>query len=329
MNFHLQFPIPSFREKISYSDKMLFIGSCFAESIGERMKQHKFSLNINPHGILYNPASIAMAIRRYVRNGKLNEKELFFANEKWNSWEHHSRFSHPDKNICLENINKYISDAHSQLTAAEWLFITFGSAFVYSLTDGKTIVGNCHKLPQKKFEKQLLEPKMIVDDFKQLFTDLKELNPSLDIVLTVSPVKYIRDGVIENTISKSVLIQAVHELVRTQDNVIYFPAYELVTDDLRDYRFYEADLVHPNEQAISYVFEKFGTTAFDASTLTVFEKIKEIRTAALHKPFNQDSDSNKKFAAVYLKRCTDLLQGYPMIDLEPEIHHFRALSGSI
>jgi hypothetical protein len=326
MNFHLQFPVQLFKEKINYRDKMLFIGSCFTERIGNKMKEHKFSLNLNPHGILYNPASIASALRRYISGGNLNESELFYANETWNSWEHHSCFSGPDKLKCLENMNTSISEAREQLQNTKWLFITFGSAFTYSLKEEKRLVGNCHKVPQTKFDKRLLKAQEIVKEFETLFSELKQFNPDLNIVLTVSPVKYVRDGVVENVLSKSVLIAAVHELVKRNNNAFYFPAYELVTEDLRDYRFYEADLVHPNEQAISYVFEKFMNASFSNETKEIFEKIKEIRTAASHRSFNEGSDSNKRFASVYLKRCEELSFEFPFLDLSEESVHFRALT---
>ena len=272
MNFHLNFQIPSFPHKINYSHTSLFIGSCFAENIGWLMNQYKFKTTINPHGILYNPSSIAVALRRYMKNDWVTEKELFFANECWNSWEHHSRFSNPDKQKCLAEINKTITEAHVALKDAEWLQITFGSAFIYKRSD--QLVGNCHKQAQKEFVKTMLTSSEIVEEYKLLMKELLQFNPKLKIVFTISPVRYIRDGVVENNLSKARLVDSVHQLVNK--NVFYFPSYELIIDDLRDYRFYKEDLVHPTEQAIAYVFDKFRAVCFDDKTMQTFEAIKEI-----------------------------------------------------
>ena len=318
MNFHLNFQISSLPQKINYSNSFLFIGSCFAENMGDLMHHYKFKTQLNPHGILYNPLSIAAALRRYMKIDFVREGELFFANDCWNSWEHHSRFSNPDKQKCLLEINKNISDAHVSLKSAEWLFITFGSAFVYKKND--KLVGNCHKQPQKEFSKQLLTTSEIVDEYKLLMTELKKFNPKLKIVFTISPIRYVRDGVVENNLSKARLIDAVHQL--KNDSSFYFPAYELVMDDLRDYRFYKEDLVHPNEQAISYVFEKFSKANFDEKTITLLEKIKEINSAKSHKPFNSETEAHKKFKTTYLERCKKLQEENPFLDLSEELKYF-------
>ncbi len=318
MNFHLQFPIPSFPQKINYSHSSLFIGSCFAENIGELMKDYKFNTQINPHGILYNPSSIAIALRRYMKIDFVTENELFFANDCWNSWEHHSRFSNPDKQKCLLEINKNISDAHVSLKNTEWLFITFGSAFAY--TKSGKLVGNCHKQPQKEFSKQLLNTSEIVEEYKFLISELRKFNSKLKIVFTISPVRYVRDGVVENNLSKARLIDAVHQI--KNENIFYFPAYELIIDDLRDYRFYKEDLVHPNEQAIEYVFEKFNKACFDDKAIALFEKIKEIISAKNHKSFNSETESHKKFQFTYLERCKKMQIENPFLDLSEEIKYF-------
>ncbi|CAN5438316.1 GSCFA domain-containing protein [soil metagenome] len=319
MNFHLNFPISSFPQKINYSHSSLFIGSCFAENVGDLMKHYKFNTLINPHGVLYNPASIANALRRYLKIDFVTDNELFFANDCWNSWEHHSRFSNPDKQKCLLEINKNISDAHVALKTSDWLFITFGSSFVYKRNF--FIVGNCHKQAQKEFTKELLTTAEISAEYKVLIADLKKLNPNLKIVFTISPVRYIREGAVENNLSKARLIDAVHQL--TSKDVFYFPAYELVIDDLRDYRFYKEDLVHPNEQAIEYVFDKLQKAMFDKSTITLFEKIKEIVTAKEHRPFNEDTQAHQKFKATCLERCVSLQKEFPFLDMKEELNYFK------
>lgn len=322
MNFHLNLQLPEFAQKIKYADKLLLIGSCFAESIGERLEHYKFNTNINPNGVLFNPASIAVALRRIINNKKTEENELFFANERWNSWEYHSRFSNTDKTTCLADINNSISTSSEFIKQGDWLFITFGSAFYYKHNSNGILVGNCHKLPQKEFTKSLLTVAEIVNDYTLLIQQLKAENSKLKIVFTVSPVRYIRDGVVENNISKARLIEAVHELVQQNTDSFYFPAYELVIDDLRDYRFYKSDLVHPNEQAIEYVFEKLIKTTFGEETKVLFEKIKDIITAKYHLPFNTNTNAYKQFQETYLKRCKQIQQENAFLDLKGEIDFF-------
>ena len=323
MDFHLSFPITPFQQKINYSQKVLFLGSCFAENIGETMQQFKFNAQINPHGILYNPLSIGIALRRYIDNRAMQENELFFSNECWNSWEHHSRFSNPDKQSCLTEINKSIFRASEFLKNADWLFITFGSSFVYKHNETEQLVSNRHKISQKEFSKQLLTGDEIIADYKRIFQQLKKINNKLKIVFTVSPLRYIRDGVVENNLSKARLIESIHQLVKDCDNAFYFPAYELVIDDLRDYRFYKKDMVHPNEQAISYVFEKLMDTAFDEETKLLFEKIKDIITAKQHRPFYTNIDAYQQFKVNFLQRSKQLQKEYPFLNLQDELNAFE------
>ncbi len=322
MNFYLQFTIPPFKHKLSYEHKSMFMGSCFAENIGEKMQEHKFNCSINPHGVLYNPLSIVQALKRYLNNTSISEQDLFYANEQWNSWEHHSRFSNPDKNKCIANIDQQINSAHHLLKEAKWLFITFGSAFIYKQKETGTFVGNCHKMPSARFEKVLLSAEEIVNEYKELITQLKQFNPELNIVLTVSPVRYIRDGIVENNRSKAHLISAVHELVDAFEQVLYFPAYEIVIDELRDHRFYKEDLVHPNETAINYVYEKLTDVLMDGTTKKQEVKIVELLNAMRHKPFNEGSDAHQKFKANYLLKCKEILNELPVIDLKKEEAYF-------
>lgn len=315
MNFHLEFPIPAHKNKIQYVDKLLFLGSCFAENIGEIMNKSKMNVCINPNGILYNPQSIGAALKRYIDNKKLEETDLFYANETWNSWEHHSRFSDADRKKSLDKINQEIEFAHQWIRECEWLFITFGSAFSYSHNELKIPVANCHKLPHKDFTKSLLTVDSIKKEFGALITQLQNLNPSVNIVFTISPVRYIRDGVVENNLSKSILIQSVHEIIKSYSNTIYFPAYELIIDDLRDYRFYKTDLVHPNESAIDYVFEKLRGSYFSDEGKIIFEKVREIIIDAEHRPFNKSAEAYMKFKENYQKKCLSLQKQFPFLNL--------------
>jgi len=323
MDFHLTFSIPLFKEKINYAHRSLFIGSCFAENIGELMQHYKFNGLVNPNGILYNPLSIADSLNRIIENKEVKESELFFANECWNSWEFHSKLSNPDKQTCLSTINNNISNAHHFLKQSDWLFITLGPSFVYKQKSTNTVVGNCHKIPQQEFTKHLLTVDEIVHSLSALTEKLNVFNPGLKIVFTVSPVRYIRDGVVENNQSKARLIEAVHQLTK-RENTLYFPAYELVIDDLRDYRFYKTDMVHPNEQAIDYVFKKLKDVAFDETTKSLFEKIKNIVTAKNHRPFHTDTIAYKKFKETYFNNCTQLLKEHPFLNFDDELEIFSS-----
>ncbi len=322
MNFHLQFPVPSFSSKVKYDESIVFMGSCFAEHMAEYMQRYKFNTLLNPHGILYNPESMATAIRSYMNKSLLKEEDLFFAEGVHHSWQHHSEFSNASKQVCLQHINQKIQQAHKTLITADWLFITLGSAHAYKHTQQNIYVGNCHKQPQQQFTKELLEIGQMYSTWKQVVADLQKWNNKLKIVFTVSPVRYVRDGVIENNQSKARLIELVHQLTDSK-NVFYFPAYELVIDDLRDYRFYKADLVHPNDQAIQYVFEKLIQAAFDDSAKQLFEKIKDVVKAKEHKVFQEETAAHQKFKSTYFNRCTQLQEEFPFLLLHEELEYFK------
>lgn len=324
MKFHLQFPIEEISPKVNYNHKIAFVGSCFAEETGNLFLQHKFKTTINSHGILYNPYSIANAINECIQLKKYSESDLFFYNEQWHSWQHHSKFSNVDKNNALENINKNIVFTHNFLSSANWLIITLGSSFVYKHIERNEFVGNCHKVAQKIFSKHLLEVSEITAMLNSIVNELGVFNKNLKIIFTVSPVRYIRDGIVQNTLSKARLIEAVHQIVATHNNCNYFPSYELVMDDLRDYRFYKEDLVHPSEQAIHYVFEKFISAAFDDESKTIYHLLKEINAAKKHRPFNIDSEQHQLFKKTFLEKCIALKNKYSFLDVGDEIAFFKS-----
>ena len=320
MDFHLEFSPKPFDTKISHRQKLLLIGSCFTEQIGGKLALHKFNVLDNPNGILFNPVSIANSILSYIGNKQYSETELFYQNECWNSWAHHSRFSRTDKNSCLQGINGSQSNAHDFLTEADWLLITLGSAFIYELED-KTVVANCHKVPTDKFNKRLLDIDEVVTTLRDMQKKLLQFNPHIKIIYTISPVRHLRDGFVENNHSKAALIQAVRQLI--SENILYFPAYELVIDDLRDYRFYAEDMVHPNYAATNYVWEKFITTCIDEPSQQLMKAINEINAAVNHKPFNPTSAAHKKFLQINLEKVKKMKQEYSYIDLEQEFKYFK------
>lgn len=323
MDFHLEFTPRPFPVAIQHQHHLMLIGSCFTENIGNKLKQYKFNVLENPHGIIFNPISIVQSVQAYISNKQYREADLFYQNESWNSWDHHSRFSHPDQQICLQGINASQQRAHDFLIKADWLFITVGSAFVYELSN-KAVVANCHKVPTDKFNKRLLSVEEVMAAFNGMLDALQQLNADLKIIFTISPVRHLRDGFVENNRSKSTLIQAVHALVDAREQLFYFPAYELVIDDLRDYRFYAEDMVHPNYAATNYVWEKFVPTCIEESTQKLMKEINIINAARSHKPFNPGSEQHKKFLQTNLARINQLNQQHPYIDFEEERVYFQS-----
>lgn len=321
MDFHLEFTPKPFDIKINHRQHLLLIGSCFTEQIGAKLANHKFSVIDNPNGILFNPISITRSVSSYIDNKQYKAEDLFYQNECWNSWEHHSRFSNPDKEKCLLAINESQTRAHSFLKKADWLLITLGSAFVYEL-DNKNVVANCHKVPTDKFNKRLLQVDEVVAALQQMIEKVAGFNPGVKIIFTISPVRHLRDGFVENNRSKATLIDVVHRLVEKNQHCFYFPAYELVIDDLRDYRFFAEDMVHPNYAATNYVWEKFIAACIDEPSQQLMKDIALIVAAKNHKPFNPTSEQHKKFLQTNLEKVKKLQVQFPYINLEEEAEYF-------
>ena len=321
MEFRLEFTPKEFDVKINHSNQLFLAGSCFTEQIGAKLAQHKFQIIDNPHGILFNPISISKAISSYIQNKRYTESDLFFHNELWGSWDHHTKFSSIHQSECLNKINTSQEVAHQALKNADWLILTLGSSFAYQI-DNERVVANCHKVPTDKFEKKLYNATEIVDVLNQMLQDLKIFNPKLKIIFTISPVRHLRDGFVENNRSKANLISAVHQLTEKNQSVLYFPSYELIIDDLRDYRFFAEDMVHPNYAATNYVWEKFLATCIDEDSKQLMKEISIIRNARNHKPFNPESAQHQKFLSTNLEKVLKLKETHSYIDFSDEIEFF-------
>ena len=322
MEFFLPFQIQSFPFSISYDEKIVFIGSCFSEEIGNRLADLKFDVLQNPNGILYDPLSISQAIFSYIENAQVGQENLFELNGLWHSWKHHSSFSGVNKNEVATKIISSQNQAYSFFKEAKYLIITFGTAYYYQLKKDKEVVANCHKAPSHFFEKKLLAVQEMIEVTIQAIKALQRFNPSIKIILTISPVKHVRDGIIENNRSKARLIEATHSIIEQQENVFYFPSFELVNDILRDYRFYKSDLVHPADSAIDFVFEKFSDSFFDMQTKKIMDEIKKIKLAVNHKTLFKESEGHKKFVEAQLKNVRKLQKIYPYINLTTEEKYF-------
>ncbi|WP_343703946.1 GSCFA domain-containing protein [Chitinophaga sp.] len=322
MNFRMTFPVAPLEPSVQYADKMLLAGSCFAEEIGGRLQQHKFNVLVNPNGILFNPLSIAQSLQGYMDGRRYTEADLFMHEDLWHSWDHHSRFSGPDREAVLAGINDSQAAASQRLKEADWLVITLGSAYVYVLKETGNIVANCHKVPEASFYKRLLSADEIIAALDNMMHRLFFSNRKVNILFTVSPVRYLRDGVVENNLSKAILLQAVHHLVNKFDRLFYFPAYELVIDDLRDYRFYKEDLVHPNELAIQYVWQHFTTACLHPDAQQLEKQVADILRARQHRPFNPQTPQHRQFLAAYARKVKALSEAHPYLEMSSEWEYF-------
>lgn len=324
MEFQLPFSVPPFQQKITHSSPVLLTGSCFTENIGNWMKEMKFDVLQNPNGILFNPISVCSSLRSYIKPRIYLADDVFYLNEGWHSWQHHSRFSAVTAEEALEKINNAQQSAHDFLKRAEWIIITLGSAFVYFLEENGMPVANCHKAPAQSFKRRMLSIEEIVSELDITLHQLLHFNPSLKIIFTISPVRHAREGLTENNRSKARLIEAVHHLVNKFNHLYYFPAYELVIDVLRDYRFYDIDLVHPNYAATTFVIEHFKKSVIAEDANLICNAVKELVNAYKHKPFNPTSEAHRKFLRSNLEKATRLQEAHPEIDLSKEIHFFSS-----
>ncbi len=321
-SFFLPIQINPPSERIRYQQKILLTGSCFTQHIGNYMEVVKFDVLQNPNGILFDPLSVAGSLVSYVEGKQYQKSDLFFLNDLWQSWKHHGLFSDTSQKRCLEKINESQSAAHEFLKKSDWLIITLGSAFSYTLKENQMPVANCHRAPADWFTKKLLSIEDMLAVFDETLHRLLHFNPVLKIIFTVSPVRHIRDGVTENNRSKARLIETVHHFVNKFDRIYYFPAYELVIDVLRDYRFFDKDLVHPNYQATAFVLDNFMQHYVESSSRNIAEEIKKIQTAYRHRALHPDTEAHKRFLNEYLLKTKALAEQYPFLDFKKEIDYF-------
>lgn len=324
MKLMLDTEIKSPSKRITYSDNIFLIGSCFTDHIGRRLQELKFNILQNPNGILFDPISVSKSLNSYIEKKQYKQSDLFFWNELWQSWNHHSMFSGMIAEEVINKINDCQLKAYEHLKKADWLIITLGSSFSYHLADKDQPVANCHRAPAQWFKKHLLGIEETILTLEKSIERLQVFNPGLKIIFTISPVRHIRDGVAENNRSKARLIEAVHCLVEKYEHTFYFPAYELVIDVLRDYRFYDIDLVHPNYAATEFVFDKFERSFIAEETKEFMEEIKKIRNGYKHKPFQPETRSHKLFLQNTLEHVKNLQEKLPFLDFSKEINYFSA-----
>ena len=274
-----------------HSDKMMLVGSCFSDNIGSRLKDAMIDVMVNPFGTIFNPLSIASSLHKLIDGEVIAGMDLFMGNGVWNCFDFHSRFSMANKDAALERMNRSIAEGHNHLLECHTLIITLGTAVVYRRRDTGEVVSNCHQVPQHEF------------------------NPELRVLFTVSPIRHIADGLEVNSLSKAVLRVAINNVVRThKDWVGYFPAYEIVVDDLRDYRFYNADMVHPSDVAIEYIWQTFQATYFDDHSTQAIARCERVSKRLKHRPMSNNPDVVARFNADTQAVIANLKKEYPYIN---------------
>ncbi|MDH7447681.1 GSCFA domain-containing protein [Aquimarina sp. 2201CG14-23] len=295
MNLQTKIPLQPQQPKIDYESEVLMLGSCFAENIGSKFEYFKFKTLINPFGILFHPKAIETFLWMATQKEAYTETDLFFHNEQWHCFDAHSKLSSPNQDQLLQSLNDALKNTFVKIQSASHICITLGTAWVYRLQTLDMIVANCHKVPQKEFKKELLSIEEINQCLQNSIGLIKSLNPDVKIICTVSPVRHSKDGFVENNLSKSHLIASIHKTISEVNNCSYFPAYEIVMDELRDYRFYDRDMIHPNNIAIDYIWEIFKQTWISDNTLITMNKVKEIQHSLSHRPFNPSSQQHQLF----------------------------------
>ena len=332
MNLYTTIEIPPSPIHLDYSKNILFIGSCFAEAISKRFAFRKFHTLANPFGVLYNPLSIERLMENAASGKIYTEEDVFFDGELWHCWDAHSSFSRKNKKECLENLNAALDTFRKHLPKIDIAFITLGSAFVYFLkgTDknypANTVVSNCHKASAETFVRKRISVEQAILSLKNIAAILRSQNPKIQIVCTVSPLRHFKDGAPENSVSKATLLLAVHEFVRNHsDFAEYFPAYEIVMDELRDYRFYARDMIHLSEVAEDYIFERFMDSHTDAAFSQNLLRVEKFLKAASHRIINSESPKIQEFAQKHLTIAKELVDSIPGLNLELEMEFFKKL----
>ena len=286
---------PQQHNQIDYDSSVLLLGSCFVENIGNKLDYFKFQNLQNPFGVLFQPLAIEKLITNAINKQKYTEDDIFFHNEQWHCYDAHSKLSHASKEVLLNDLNKRIKTTKQQINESTHIVITLGTAWVYRHIETDALVGNCHKVPQKKFLKELLSVDEIVESLQSIASLLRSVNKKASILFTVSPIRHLKDGFLENMQSKAHLIAAIHQVVEPRNNLHYFPSYEIMMDELRDYRFYTEDMLHPNQTAVNYIWEKFQNVWISNDAFQTMEDVDIVQKGIQHKPFNPNSEAHLKF----------------------------------
>ncbi|XLS28598.1 GSCFA domain-containing protein [Flavobacteriaceae bacterium M23B6Z8] len=313
MKFRTQIPLHPAIDKLNYASKVLLMGSCFSDHIGEKLGHYKFETLSNPFGVIFHPLAIEKLITRAVNQDVYTINDLLFHNERWHCFEIHSQWSNADPEEMLQKLNATLRGLAAFIQSATHIIFTLGTSWIYRHIETDKPVANCHKIPQSEFLKEILSVNEIAEILDSVESLIRLVNQQASIIYTISPVRHLKDGFVENQRSKAHLISAVHEVVAPRMKKHYFPAYELLMDELRDYRFYMEDMIHPNKTAVRYIWEQFNKVWIDPKVETVMKEIDAIQSGLAHRPFDADSEAHKQFKESLQKRIDQLLEQYPFM----------------
>ncbi len=316
--FRTSITIPVSDFKIGYETPGMLMGSCFSDYVGKIMQQHKLPVFLNPFGTLFNPLSVADALEKLMAGKLTTLEDLRFHNGLWFSFSHYTGFSNTDRDICLNRINKSEKEASAWLKKCHVLIITFGTAWVYTIKETGIVAANCHKMPVETFDRVFAEPEKIIRRYENLIRLLQQINPKIRIIFTVSPVRHWKDGAVNNQLSKSVLHWSIHEIMKLCPQTAYFPSYEIFMDELRDYRFYAPDMLHPSETATQYVWERFCDTYTSPETRKIMPDVLSVMKAVNHRPMHEDGPVFIKFKQQTLRKMEQLESTYPFLNFSAE-----------
>ena len=317
MQFRTKISIPKSDNPMDYNSKMVSFGSCFAVNMAEKLDYFKFQNTCNPFGILFHPLAIEKLIDFAVSGKQFTEKDVFFHNERWHCFDAHSDLSNSSKEDLIANLNAITTSLKLQLQTASHIIITYGTSWVYRNLESNTIVANCHKVPQAAFSKEILSVETIKKSIQNTLDLIQKINPKVNFIFTVSPVRHLKDGFVENQLSKAHLITAIHQILKSAicnlKSAIYFPSYEIMMDELRDYRFYAEDMIHPNSVAIDYIWQRFSETSISEESHSIMKEVETIQKGLAHRPFNPNSASHQQFLSKLNDKMVKLQKQFPQI----------------
>lgn len=321
MKLQTQIPLQKAQNQIDYKSQIMLLGSCFVEHMGRKLEYFKFPSLQNPFGILFHTIAIENLVTKAARQESYSEADLFFLNERWHCFDAHSDMSDASQEHLIQNLNQGLRSTRDQLSKSTHIIITMGTAWVYRNIKNDSIVANCHKVPQKEFSKELLSVDEIWDSLQKTINGIRSVNEKAQVIFTVSPVRHLKDGFVENQRSKSHLITAVHEIIYNEVTLSaaesYFPSYEIMMDELRDYRFCKSDMVHPNDVAVDYIWEKFKDVWISKECYGVMNQVEAIQKGLQHKPFYAGSKVHMGFLKSLNSKIMYLQQQYPFMEFKP------------
>lgn len=325
MELSIRIPVSPLEKQVDYHSHILLLGSCFASSVGERFRRRKFDACVNPFGVLFNPYSVLDALERIVQCRRFTPEDFFLSQGRYLSLDLHSDHSYPDVRTAVESVNALVEDLHRGFSRLTHVFLTFGTAEVFRYRPTGRICANCHKIPQREFSKERMSCAEIVAMARRAVGALRVVNPDVTVVHTVSPVRYLSEGPLGNSASKGTLFCALEELAGDGSGQVYLPVYEIIMDQLRDYRFFDRDLVHPNDLAVDCLWEQIAPALFSAAARRDIERVEAVLRAAGHRPFHPQDEPYRRFCRQWIERVAALKAEYPQMDFSAEEAVFGAV----